>query len=295
MIPSPSDVTYFIEAANSGNLSRAAERIGISQPSLSQAIVRVEDSLGAKVFHRSKRGVELTRTGKQFLSQARILLAAWDQIRADANAATDEIRGDVSIGIHPSVALYSLGGFLPNILREHPHLRIVLKHDLSRKVTDAVLAMEADIAIAVNPVRHPDLIITKLVLDDVTLWRRQTNPKRSKVIKSDDVLLADEVLIFDPALLQTQYILNKLPKRAGHGYRTIESSNLEVICELVASGCGVGILPTRVAKRASHPLVQIEGAPLYRDEVCLVMRADNRKVASINCIAEGVKGFLKDD
>jgi DNA-binding transcriptional LysR family regulator len=289
MIPSPSDISYFVEAAATGNLSRAAERLGISQPSLSLAIVRIENALGAKVFHRSRRGVELTRSGKQLLVQSQKLYSAWEEIQRNAIAATDQIQGNVTIGVHPSVALYSLGKFLPEILSRHPQLRISLKHDLSRKVTDAVLVMEADIAIAVNPVRHPDLILSNIATDDVTLWRKASKGKNAKSKRFDDAIKCHEVLIFDPALTQTQHILRKLSGRDLQISRVIESNNLEVICELTASGCGVGILPTRVAERASQPLVQVADAPVYRDEICLVIRAENRRVAPIACVAEAIK------
>lgn len=289
MIPAPSDISYFIEAATTGNLSRAAERIGISQPSLSLAIVRIENALGSKVFHRSKRGVELTRSGKLLLSQSKQLLANWDQIRNRATAVNEEIQGNVTIGIHPSVALYSLGNFLPQILASHQQLGITLKHDLSRKVTDAVLNMEADVAIAVNPLRHPDLILSQLATDDVTMWRKSGKLPNDRSKKPGNKITSEDVLIFDPALLQTQYILRKLHGHSRQVHRSIESSDLEVICELTASGCGVGILPTRVAAHASKKLIRVADAPVYRDEVFVIIRAENRRVAAISCVVDAIK------
>ncbi len=64
MIPSPTDLKYFMEVAQTQNVSRAAERLGISQPSLSLAIRRMEQSVGAPLLIRSKRGVTMTQAGK---------------------------------------------------------------------------------------------------------------------------------------------------------------------------------------------------------------------------------------
>ena len=64
MTMSPNDLKYFREAASTLNISRAAERLGISQPSLSLSVQRIEESLGAKVFFRSKRGLAMTQSGK---------------------------------------------------------------------------------------------------------------------------------------------------------------------------------------------------------------------------------------
>jgi DNA-binding transcriptional LysR family regulator len=158
MTPSPHDLKYFREAAATLNMSRASERLGISQPSLSLAIQRIEDSVGDKVFYRSRRGLVLTQAGKQLLTHTNFLLDAWSQVKSKALASSQLIQGRYIIGCHASVALYSLGTFLPKVLHDHPTLEIKLEHDLSRKITESVISSAVDIGIVVNPVKHPDLI-----------------------------------------------------------------------------------------------------------------------------------------
>ena len=75
---SQAELRYFIEVANSLNLSRASERLGISQPSLSVAIKRLEGSIGTELLIRQKRGVVLTQAGKQLLAHAKQLLQYFD-------------------------------------------------------------------------------------------------------------------------------------------------------------------------------------------------------------------------
>src|SRR5688500_618008 len=107
MIPSPSELHYFIEVSNTLNVSRAAERLGISQPTLSLAIQRLENNIGAPLLIRTKSGVKLTHAGQKLVTQARSLIHEWDKIRGDALKDEAEIRGRYTIGCHPSVALYS--------------------------------------------------------------------------------------------------------------------------------------------------------------------------------------------
>src|SRR5882724_6957198 len=104
MIPSPSELHYFLEVAHSLNMSRAAERLGISQPALTFAIQRLESSLDQKVLVRGKTGVQLTTAGKNLVLKARQLLEDWERIRADAAKDETEIRGRYTIGCHHSVA-----------------------------------------------------------------------------------------------------------------------------------------------------------------------------------------------
>lgn len=288
MLPNAADLSYFVEVAHSQNLTRASERLGITQPSLTLAIQRLENSIGTQLLIRSQRGVMLTPAGKRLLSQSRLLLQTWEDVKAKATASMDSVEGSYVLGVHPSVAIYSLPLFLPALLEEHPHLEISLFHDLSRKVTEAVIRMEIDLGIVVNPVEHPDLVLKKLGEDEVTLW---TARKKTKL---QDPHSDHSVLICDPSLLQTQDLQKKL-KRAGLRFsRTIHSSNLEVIAKLTAEGCGIGILPARVANANESWLKKLPDAPSFRDEVVLLYRMENKGVKSIQEMAERIdRSFQK--
>ena len=96
MLPSASELHYFLEVANTLNISRAAERLGVSQPTLSLAVQRLEANLGTAVLIRNKSGVKLTHVGQKFVSQARLLLLEWERIRAEAS------KGERGAGGHPS-------------------------------------------------------------------------------------------------------------------------------------------------------------------------------------------------
>lgn len=279
MMPSPADISYFVEVANTLNVSRAAERLGISQPSLSLALRRLESSVGAPLFTRSKRGVSLTQAGKQLLTHARYLLQSWESVRAGALASVNEIQGAYTIGCHPSVALYLLWRFLPNLLKQHPKLDIRLRHDLSRKIAEDVVSMKIDVGVVVNPVQHPDLVIHRLCEDEVTLW---TAPKANK-----------SILICDPDLLQSQSLLKKLKKAGMNFERTINSSSLEVIADLTANGCGIGILPSRVADRTLRKIQRVPKTPVFYDEHCLIYRVENKNVKSIQALNAAIRGAFE--
>ena len=265
MLPSPAELTYFIEVAATGNISRAAERLGISQPSLSLAVKRLEESLGVELLIRGKSGVNLTRAGEQFVGKARALLDSWEKLRTDTVRSTTELAGSYSIGCHPSVALYTLPHTLGGIFTSHPGLEIKLVHGLSRQITDNVIGFKTDFGLVINPTEHPDLVIKTLGTDVVTLW---TSPKPTTSQMN--------TLIYDPDLIQTQHIIRQLKRKGKTFQRTITSSNLEVICNLVASGLGVGVLPGRVATRLpAQGLKPIPGKPpRYSDRLAFVYRVD---------------------
>ena len=288
MGPNYSDIVYFLEVSGTENISRAAERLGITQPSLSLAIQRLEGVLGSPLLVRSKSGVKLTSTGRRFVNQGRALVQEWDKIKSEAVKAESEISGQYTIGCHPSVALYSVPFFVEAMLEEFPKLELKFSHDLSRNLTEEVISFKTDFAIVVNPVRHPDLVIRPLCKDLVTFWTRR-NPSNLQNIKSNNA-----VLICDPSLLQTQDILKKTSRKGVKFDRIVTSPNLEVVTSLVASGAGVGILPTRVATaQKSLGLKRLtEKLPSFEDRISLIYRVDAQNTEAGKNLARFIESRL---
>lgn len=285
MFPTYNDISYFIEVADTRNISRAAERLGISQPSLSSAMMRLEASLGADLLIRNKTGVQLTKSGLELKTKGRLLLLNWEQLKADINKQECAVSGEYVLGCHPSVALYSLSKFLPALVQKHPELNIKLVHDLSRKITERVVSFEVDFGIVVNPIRHPDLVIKKLCVDEVSFWTA-SKPSSTQILKSKS-----GILICDLDLIQVQKLIDDLQKQKLGFRRIIHSSSLEVITDLTASGIGVGLLPKRVATRIEanglKPLDDL--LPVFEDQINLVYRADSQKTKGSQIIIDAIK------
>jgi LysR family transcriptional regulator, cell division regulator len=273
-LPSSSDIDYFLEVANSLHVSRAAERLGISQPSLSISIQRLEDLVGAALLVRTRAGVKLTPAGDLFVRRAKVLRQEWEGLLRETTKSETEISGRYIIGAHPSVMLYSWNKILPKLLSEFPDLEIKSEHDLSRKISEAVVSFKIDFAVVINPASHPDLVMKKLTDDDVSLWVAKSGPVNT------------DTLIYDDQLMQTNEILKKMKN---HNFkRSLVSGNLEVVASLTANGAGVGVLPGRVAKQSIHEdLKLLPGAwPSFRDQVYFIYRKDSQISHSAKKLAE---------
>ncbi|HSI03546.1 MAG TPA: LysR family transcriptional regulator, partial [Myxococcota bacterium] len=161
-LPAPHDIHYFIEVAETLNMSRAAEKLGVRQPTLSLAMKRLEDVVGVPLLVRGKTGVQLTHAGRRFLANSRQLLEQWNEVRTLAHREETELAGRYSLGVHPSVALGTLPLFLPRLLRTFHDLEVHLVHESSREVTELIINFQVDFGLVVNPRPHPDLTITPL-------------------------------------------------------------------------------------------------------------------------------------
>lgn len=273
MMPSATELGYFVEVAATQNISRASERLGISQPSLSLGIKRLENHIGTPLFIRSKTGVKLTRAGQRFRTNALELLEQWQLVVQSVKRDDDEIAGCYKIGAHVSVARNRLSSVLADFLHLYPRVEFQVHHDLSRKVVEKLISFELDFAVAVNPVPHPDLVIRQVYSDEVGFFAAKPIDGKDKT---------GQLLCFDPDLAQSKWLL-KSAKEAGLSFnRFFVSSSLDVLADVCSKGAGVAILPRGVVSYMDNSLVQVLcEIPTFKDSHALVYRSDpNRSVAS---------------
>lgn len=263
MLPSASEIEYFLEVCRSLNITRASERLGVSQPTLTISLRKLENRLGAALLIRRKNGVELTRFGLKFESASKVLLEQWRKVQEIATREETLLRGRYSIGVHPAVAIYSLPTNLAQLMFKNPELELQLVHDLSRKITEQIIRSKVDIGIVVNPIAHPDLVIQKWGEDFVTFWKA---PK----------LKNENVVIYDPDLKQSSELLARGAKAGIQFEREIHSNSLQVIQALVEAGTGVGILPSRVARPSGSKLSMLQNDLRVADKIALVYRPELR-------------------
>ncbi len=255
-MPRIDDLKYFVTVAEVGNVSRASEILGLSQPALSQALKRLEDELGQSLFDRSNSGLRLRRDGTRFLTSAREMIETWQ--RAVRLASSTDAIGHYRIGMHNSVALYSLPLFAKALLAKHPGLTFSIHHGLSRHVANDVIEHRYDLGVVINPPAHPDLVIKRLGVDEVALYRTKAAIDESTLLVQSD-------------LMQSQEILKQLKKLKRPFQRQIEASSLEVVATMAVEGCGVAVLPGRVAAHYSQ-LRRLDQSPIVKDLISLIYR-----------------------
>jgi DNA-binding transcriptional LysR family regulator len=265
MLASSAEIDYFIEVYHARHVSKAAMRLGITQPTLTLSLQRLEHKLGTKLFHRTKQGVVPTEQGALFYRKAHGLVEAWNELHKDIGQSKHAIQGRFKIGCHQSVGAYTLPRLLGN-LREHaPGLEIELAHDFSRKITERVVSFDLDLGFVVNPVRHPDLVLKKLGDDRVLIWRSRH--------AAENVL--PKRIFADINLAQVQDILGKAHAKEFRDWSLINTNSLELIRTLTLSGQGIGILPERVAKADGADLVPYDSRlPIFEDKIFVAYRKD---------------------
>lgn len=136
---------YFVAVAEELNFSRAATRLNISQPPLSQQIAALEAELGAKLLVRNSRGVELTAAGRTFLKRAREVLSQAQEAVAETRRADQGAAGTISVGFMSSIMLLKLRPYLRRFCDEVPSAELILSRKPSDQQYMGVLRGELDV------------------------------------------------------------------------------------------------------------------------------------------------------
>lgn len=285
MLPSPVELTYFSEVADSLNLSRTSKRLGVTQPSLSLAIKRLEHTLGLQLFIRHKQGVSLTPAGEKLLSQVKPLLQYWENTKINVRDTHQHIQGRVTIGCRSATALL-MGGFLKNLLHTHPNLEVSFKFQNAQKIAEGVIHSTIDIGLISNPPQHPDLIIHKINDVEMSFWVGAGNSPLQAIDSGQAVIICES----NAPMAQT--LLRKIGKDNRRIARTINVNSLEVVAHFTMEGCGIGILPSCFEHPSYHgKLTRLTDLPSATSDICLIYRHENKNVAAIKAITNAIRNY----
>ncbi len=280
---------YFARIAELGSFTAAARELNVSQPSLSVAVRKLEEALGAPLFHRSRQGVTLTRAGEILLEHARQADRALGAAVDEMLALETEPRGRFTLGAHESLAAYLLPRFMARFLERYPKVELALWNGNSRDVERAVVERRIDLGVVVNPERHPDCVVHDLFADRVGFVASTALERRAS---SPAALVGSVPLIHVPVLRQTQYLLGALATQGVTPPSQLTCSSMELVKNLVLDGVGVGVLPYRVASNGVAPgrLVHLGASlPVFDDSIALVRRYDLPMTAGARALLDALR------
>jgi LysR family nitrogen assimilation transcriptional regulator len=163
------EIRYFLEVAAAGSLSRAAVRLGVSQPALSRQLGKLETELRTPLFYRHGRGVSLTAAGERFLEVSQGVVQQLSDVREELAAGAPDAVGQVMLGIPPSLSASMGADLVLRFATEFPRARLRIREAFSAVLLEWTEAQRIDLAVLYDARSSPSLIATPLLLEDLFL------------------------------------------------------------------------------------------------------------------------------
>lgn len=237
---------YAIQIAAERNFSRAADKLHIAQPSLSQQLSKLEKELGVLLFKRSTNSVELTYAGSVFVEKAQQIIDMADQLRREMEDIADMRKGRLVVGSLPMTGAHVLPYVLPVFREAYPDIEIVLIEESTRNLEHLTASGGTDVSLLTLPLEEQSLAYQPLIDEEIVLAVPPDSPlargDRRKPIQLST--LSDQPFVLLKKGQGFRTISHDLCRRAGFEPRVVfESGNINTVQSLVAAGMGIAFVP----------------------------------------------------
>jgi LysR family hydrogen peroxide-inducible transcriptional activator len=247
---------YFLAVARTGSFTRAAEREGVAQPTLSQQIRKLERELGLPLFERLGRGVRLTPAGQRLLGHAQAVLRELTEARHALQAFRDQVAGALTVGVIPTILPYFLAGRLEQFLRRHPAVEVQVVEEVTDRLLEKLTAGDLDLAIVRLPVRRPHLVCSEILREPLLAALPPGHRLGAQPEVDPRDLESERLLVLRDGHCLRSQVLALCRRSASRPQDVLETDQLASITALVASGFGVSVLPAMAAEAAGGCLLR---------------------------------------
>lgn len=290
------DLEYVVAVADSAQFGLAAERCGVSQPTLSMQIRKLEEQLGLVLFERTARGAVPTAAGVEIVAQARVVLDEADRIVTIARWRRSADQDVLRLGVIPTAAPYLLPLVLPQVKQMLPRLRLQLREAITERLLAQIRAMALDAVVLSPPFDTVGLLTQTLGREAFLVAMPLDHPLAGKAglgpvdLAGETVLVLEDGHCFREQALTLSRQLHLVPAHE------IRAGSIESLRQMVSVGMGCAILPALAmtgpfAAGAPVAIRPIEHPGASR-ELTLVWRRSYPRGESLRIIAESFSRAL---
>ena len=278
-----SSYRIFYTVANTGNISKAAKELYISQPAISKSIQKLEESVGCKLFSRSSRGVVLTDEGKllyEHVSEAfETLTMGEEKLKRSIELGV----GHLKIGVSSTLCKYLLLPYLKEFIRQNPHISI----SISCQSTNDTLKLLEDNKIDIGLIGKPENLknIHFDFLEDIFVAAKDyLRNLKARGIQKDHILQSSTLMLLDKNNMTRQYIDDYLQENQIIIKDSIDISDMDLLIDFARIGVGVACVIKNFVREdlENGTLVEIPlGFPIHKREVGFAYKTTTKPSKSL--------------
>lgn len=247
-MPTLKQLRYLAAIAETRHFRRAAEKVHISQPTLSGQLRELEHSLGVQLVERSRAGVVLTPIGKEVATRARAVLRDVDDIVELARHGQSMLGGTVRLGVFPTVGPYLLPHIVPELHRCHPKLKLYVREELPPSILSNLEDGKLDMVLMPLPVTGADLKAVRLFREPILIVVPVDHPIAAKPAADHEDLKGETVLSLEREHRlhdQMRALCEEYGARLALDY---EGTSLDTLRQMVGMGMGISFMPALYVK-----------------------------------------------
>ncbi|WP_370242050.1 LysR family transcriptional regulator [Marisediminitalea sp.] len=252
-----SDLRLFLAIAETGNLTKGAEKVCLAPSTASHKIKTLESNIGTLLLSRHARGISLTTAGEIFLRHARHTLANLEQMHADLMPFAKGLQGHIRLWANTHAIHSYLPADLAVFLGEHPTVSIALEEHTSADILDAVQKGDIDAGIVAEPNDSRPLTLLDYRDDRLVLITPHAHPlAKNQRVAFANVLHHPFVMLHNGSAIHT-FTMNIASQLGQHLNVRVQVKSFEAVCRMVSAGVGIGLVPFDAVAQQPHLPVSV--------------------------------------
>lgn len=289
---------YVLAVAEHQNFTKAAQKVFVTQPTLSMQIQKLEDELDILIFDRSKKPIQLTETGRKIVNQARNIVDESDRIQDIVDQQKGFIGGVFRLGVIPTIMPTLLPMFLNNFIRKYPKVKLKIEELNTEAIIEKLKEGHLDAAIAATPLEFPGIKEQVLYYEPFVAYIPEGHRLGKKNELEVDDLDIDDMLLLEDGHCFKDGVLNLC--KASRNYEDdkfqLESGSFETLVKLSNEGLGMTLLPylhTLDIKEVDIKKLKMFHEPIPAREVSLIYNKSELKIQIIEALRSTIAGVIK--
>lgn len=287
---------YIVAVNRYRNFARAAESLGITQPTLSGMIIKLEDELDIRIFDRNNKSVTATATGREIVRQAEKAIAEAERIFEIVSEIKGEVSGHLRLSMAPSIAPYLLPQFIRRYTADYSGVALTVEEMKIDNMTDALGHNRIDIGIAVSGHTTPGIYEIPLYSEDFWVYMSPSCRQRHSTFSPES--LSDESMwvMKDARCLRDSAFSFCKAADLGNSNNIYEAGNIDTLVRIVDMNGGYTIIPDMhlplLSPQQSANVVRIDSEYLSRRHVSLYVRDDYVRQRVLDSVIDTLTSFI---
>ncbi|UUZ83964.1 LysR family transcriptional regulator [Paenibacillus sp. P26] len=251
------NLTYILEVAKQQNITKAAEILHLSQPTLSKLVKNMEDELGVTLFDRTGKHVKLTDAGAAAIKQIHPILQAVNDLYSTLDDVSQLKKGLIQLGLPPVISTVFFPKIVAPFQKKYPNVEFVMVEEGAKKVERLVAEGSIDAGVVISPEEDSCLGMVPFVEQKIFLVLHKSHPlsDRSPVLLQD--LSQEPFILFAKGFGVRHQVIEACHSSGFHPAIAHESSQWDLLVEMVAAGLGISFLPEAICSKIVNPEVCI--------------------------------------